>query len=127
MGLVTREMILNTEEHIASLPKNSKVEEWLKEPQLVKEESGSSEESTDLYTYLYWTSQEREVLLNVNCRGGQSIRDLFADIMDPVIILAPVLINKEEYLVVLKEYNQNEESESWYSGLTKIKKDTQMR
>ena len=54
--------------------------------------------------YLYWTVQEREVLLNVNCRGSQSVKELFNEVTDSVVVLAPQAIQKEDYLVVLKEF-----------------------
>ena len=54
--------------------------------------------------YLYWTVQEKEVLLNVSCRGNQSVKELFNEVTDSVVILAPQVIQKEDYLVVVKEF-----------------------
>ena len=44
------------------------------------------------------------MLVNAGCRGSMSVKDLFTDASDPVLVLLPTPADKEEYLIILKEF-----------------------
>ena len=121
-GFLSREIVENQEEMIELIPKGAKVDEWLK--QLKRDEE-------DKEVYVYWTVQDREVLINAGCRGSLSVKDLFTDTSDPVLVLLPTPTDKEEYLIILKEFQQQEDEEEngqlVFIGLSTIRKDEDLK
>ena len=69
--------------------------------------------------------QDREALLSVASKSGYSIKDLFNEITEPVILMVPQLASKDEYLIILKEFNK--EDDLTYTGILTIKKDATIK
>jgi hypothetical protein len=54
-------------------------------------------------------TSEREVLSTARSRPGTLASELFKEIVDPYLLLAPITASKEEFLVVVKSFKSEGE------------------
>lgn len=100
---------------VVTVARNQKVEDWLAE--LTK-----SEEEKEIY--LYCLTNEKEVLSTARSRPGTLASELFKEIVDPYILLAPITASKEEFLIVVKSFKSDGDDPLIYHGLIAVPKES---
>jgi hypothetical protein len=104
------------EEKIEMVPKNQKLEEWLAQ---LQERAGEGDS-----LYLLWTAMEKEVMVNIRTRSCTTVSELFKDTTDPTIFFAPLPIQKEEFLVIVKVFDPKATPKFTFGSCLSIKKDS---
>jgi len=62
-----------------------------------------------------------------------SVKDLFIDAIDPVLVYLPLVTGKDDYLVIMKEFREQKDEESEemgqleFIGLSVIRKDADLK
>jgi hypothetical protein len=102
------------EEKIEMVPKNQRLDEWLEQLQVGEGEG----------LCLIWNSMEKEVLINIRSRSCTFVSELFKDVTEPTLFFAPIDIEKDEFLVLVKLYNPLATPKFIFHCCLRIKKDS---
>lgn len=101
MGITPKDLDNSEEklERIEMIPKSQRVGEWL-------EGLKREDEDEDKVAYILSNSQDREMIISMGCKSHLLMKELFSDVQDPCFLLAPIEATRDDFLVVIKLFNQ---------------------